>query len=764
MRKRYLEKLLIRSTNQNSGNKPFVYLLFFVLISCLSILPNTICAQVSFSYSYFNLTRNNGGGTLETGDTIEVHALGFINKGTTLTNFYFTDSIRTGTQYVPGSMKIITNEGVPLLTFTDKSGDDAGVYDATGIVPRVRINIGTSVAPGVALSGAGFLNTTGGGTVKGGDVPIAGPGTCGIIAYKLVVTASYGDTLHLGGNFYYSNPGTFMYHFNYDGIKIIQNTGFCPNFSSASFSAESSFGTGNLQNRAKAINAPGYTKVNITANTPNDDYYDIVNNTSADGTTNNTVSFKPNPHRVFGAWDITGDHTGAANTAMGNLPVPPGTNGGYMLLVNANYNTGLCYLDTIKNLCPNTYYEYSAWVRNLCGQCGADLNGTPYPPPTHGVMPNLTYTINNVDYYTSGNIQYTGTWVKRGFMYKTGPAETSFVIGIKNNASGGDGNDWVLDDINLSTCYPNLIMNPNDTAEACAGFPLTITDTVKSYFNNYGNYQWQASSDGGGTWFPVKISGGTVVAGADPHTITPVLVNGLYQYHVDAVFTPLASDSGFYFRLKVATTISNLTDSNCSVDNSQKVFLKVHSSGCSVLSAKILNLSGTILNSKNTLQWTVDDDNDIKEYEIEKSVDGIHFNTVGVVVPNETKLDSYTFADPENTSNVNYYRLKLISQGSGALSYSKTIMLYNRAAIFKISTVNPFRSNLKVTVFLPEQGQLEMNLYDMYGKCVIKKSVQLGSGSSEVIFDNVTNLPTGMYILSAVHNGMVLQNKLIKSN
>jgi len=771
MRKCYSKNLWINRSEKKRDVKAFLFLSFFTSVFFLSVLPKTLFAQIGFSYSYFNLTRNNGGGTLEPGDIIEVHALGFVTTGTTIKNFYFTDSIRSGTQYIPGSMRIITNEGVTLLSFTDASNDDAGVYDASP-TPRIRINIGTATPGGVAKSGGGYSNTSGGGVVNGGDVPKAGPGTLGIVAYQLKITAGFGATLHLGGNFFYTMSGIdYIYHFPNTDIMILQNQGFCANFSSASFSAESSFGSGTTQNRPQGVAAPGYTKVNITTSKPNDNYYAVVNNSSGTGSTDNTVPYKvAGSPRVFGAWDIIGDHTNATNPSLGNLPVSPGSNGGYMLLVNADYNTGLTYRDTIKNVCPNTYYEFSSWIRNLCGQCGADLNGNTYgrdPGPGfndkyHGVMPNLTYTVNDIDYYTTGNIHYTATWQKRGFIYKTGPSETSFVIGIKNNASGGDGNDWVLDDINLSTCYPNLIMNPNDTAVACAGYPITITDTVKSYYNNYGNYQWEASADGGTTWFPVKISGGAVVAGADPNSITPVLVNGLYQYHVDAAFTPAVSDSGFYFRLKVATTIPNLTDINCSVDNSQKVFLKVLSSKCSVLTAKVLNFSGTVLNSKNILQWSVDDENPIKEYEVEKSTDGIHFITVGVVDPGGA--NGYTFTDPENTSNVNYYRIKLINQGTNSLSYSKTIMLYNRTVTFKISPVNPFRSNLKINIILPDHGVVDMNLFDMYGKCVVKKSLQLEAGSSEITFDNVANLPPGMYILTALHNGIILQNKLIKSS
>src|SRR5664279_1756688 len=255
-----------------------------------------------------------------------------------------------------------------------------------------------------------------------------------IVAYKLLITANNGDTIHPTGNYHIDTSGVNRtFRFNYAGIKIIKNQALCNNFSSATFTAESSFGSGNIQNRALGVNAPGYIKKNLDVNNPQDNYYSIVNNTSANGTTNNAGPYQPtaNAARVFnGFWDIIGDHTGAANQL------------------------------------------------------------------TPGVLPNLSYTINDVDYYTTGNMTHDTIWEKRGFIYKTGPTETQFRITIKNNAAGGGGNDWVLDDIKLATCYPNLVHSPKDTASSCAGVPLSLSDTVKSYFNNYTNYCWEKSIDG----------------------------------------------------------------------------------------------------------------------------------------------------------------------------------------------------------------------------------------------------------------------------
>ncbi|MGZ4049882.1 MAG: hypothetical protein ACXVNN_10995, partial [Bacteroidia bacterium] len=288
---------------------------------------------MQFSYSYFNLTRNNGGGTLEQGDTIEIHALVKINNSSS--NFYYVDTIPAGTQYVNNSLKLVTNEGL-LYTgsgpYTDASNDDAGVYDAT--IPGIRVNLGTGASK--ALNGAGFGNATGGGTVLAGNVPKFYGSTLFIVAYRLLMTANNGDTILPTGNFHIDTAGVYKtYRFNYGGIKVIQNQALCTNFSSASFSAESSFDSGSIKNRALAAIVPGYTKVNLDVNNPQDNYYSIVNNTSADGTTNNAGPYKPttNNSRVFGGfWDIIGDHTGATNTSTGNSPVATGGTGGYMLV------------------------------------------------------------------------------------------------------------------------------------------------------------------------------------------------------------------------------------------------------------------------------------------------------------------------------------------------------------------------------------------------------------------------------------------------
>ena len=730
---------------------------FNTIISCIFLfsvylIPSKASAQkLIFSYSYQNVTRNTTGGTLENGDVIEVHAL--VKVDATTNNFYYIDTIPTGTKYIGNSLRIVTNEGLTFQgPYTSASNDDEGVYTTNNSTPRLRVNLGVG-ANFAKNSTAGFGSASGGGKVTPGDKPKFYGTTLFIVAYQLEVTANFGDTIHLTGNYYFDTSGiNRTFRFDYSGIKIIPNSGLCNNFSSASFTADSSFGNGTVQNRIVPAIVPGYIKTNLTSGNPQDGLYSIVNNTSPTQKTSDAGAHSSNPDRVFNFWDIIGDHTGATDPAAGNPPTAKNANGGYMLVVNAAYATGEAFRQNIYDVCPNTNYEFSAWVRNICGFCGADVNSRATNTP--GVLPNLAFAVNDIDYYTSGDIPWNKTWQKRGFMYKTGRNETSFTISIKNNAAGGGGNDWVLDDIKLVTCYPNLVMNPSDTASACAGWPITLSDTVKSYFDNYVHYRWETSMDGI-NWIPAN-------AGS---TRVPHIENGLFVYYVDTVITPTQADSGTYFRVKVATTSGNLSDEKCSVDKSQKIFLKVYSTTCPLLDTKILNLYGALSNNKAALQWASQNENELKEYIVQKSTDGINFKEVGKEAARKgSNTENYNFFDPEDVYSTVYYRLKLLNSVNSEIKYSKIISLFNKNAPFRISTINPFNSSVKMDVFLPFQGNVEFNLCDMYGHTVNKKTIALSKGNSNVSIDDVSSLPAGLYILRAVFNGSTVQYKLIKNN
>ena len=91
-------------------------------------------------------------------------------------------------------------------------------------------------------------------------------------------------------------------------------------------------------------------------------------------------------------------------------------------------------------------------------------------------------------------------------------------------------------------------------------------------------------------------------------------------------------------------------------------------------------------------------------------------------------------------------------------------MIYNNNAPFRISTINPFKNNLKIEIAVPSDGQMEISLFDMYGKIVSKKNLHAIKGNSNVDMNDINKLSSGIYILRVQFNGQMIQNKLFKTN
>ena len=130
-------------------------------------------------------------------------------------------------------------------------------------------------------------------------------------------------------------------------------------------------------------------------------------------------------------------HTGATDHT--------GDAGGYMFLVNANFEPGIFYNRTIGNLCTDLRYELSVYLANLC-------------QPSGRLDPDVRFQIRSADGNTVLTELNTGfipktptlTWNQYGLSFI---APTSAVnLLMISNAPGGNGNDIVIDDIELRVC------------------------------------------------------------------------------------------------------------------------------------------------------------------------------------------------------------------------------------------------------------------------------------------------------------------------
>ena len=565
-----------------------------------------------------------------------------------------------------------------------------------------------------------------------------------------------------GGTFRYTDGATnITTYLNPYSIAISENLGLCINAIGGNAIIEDggTFSNGTTQNRTTSGIVPGYNFGNVTYNFPNDGSYSIVNNLSPTGTTNTNAPIPDNAvtnaaiARVHRLWDIMGDHSGSAVPANGNLPVAPGANGGYFVAINASYANNNAIQQTIGGLCPNTYYEFSAWFKNICKYCACDttadapyidISGTRVPnsafngTDSSGVNPNLTFTIDGVDYYTSGALKYTGAWVKRGFVYKTGAAQNTFTVTIRNNAPGGGGNDWAIDDVSVATCTPDLNLTPSGNAQVCYGNQVDMSTTVRSYYPNYMEWTWEKSIDGGATWLSTGRSG----------TATPTLVGGEYEYTDH--FPSFLADSSVHnnkFRIRVASTGTNLADPACSFTNTANIIVMV--SNCMfVLNKERAVISGNVRNRSATINWTSYSEQAGVQFEIERSNDMIHFIKVGTIA-GKAKVNEgsvYTFKDPKLLNGPAYYRVRVT--GSSQPLYSKTILLSDQVLEFAVkSLVNPVGSSLSFNIISGTGETAEITISDSYGRIILQTKRTVSQGLNHMLLSTSGMRVGGSYLL-----------------
>ena len=735
------------------------YIVVVIFIFLAQIPIRSFSQNIDFGKSYINITKGVNGGTVEPGDTLEIRASVVVRAGTYDSCGYF-DAVPAGTSFIPNTIRVLTNEGKIYKQFTDVAGDDPGWITGSNI----RINLGFATAPATAFRRGRIANTN--------KPSFFGSTSIMIASFRVQVTAGYNYILSLGGgSISYKPSAGALTSYTYPGrnVAVFQNYGICPNAVGAnSIGTEfnGTFGSGKPRNRGTSANVPaGYTYNIFTSNTPNDYYYGIPNNTSINTgyTTSNAWPKPDNARRVFGVWDIIGDHTGAASPLLGNpaADTVANANAGYMLVINAAYRIDSAFQQTISGLCPNTYYEITAWIRNICSKCGCDSNGKgaqavgyipTAPGDSSGVYPNLSFNVDGIDYYTTGNILYTGQWIKKGFTFLTGPAQTSFTLKFFNNAPGGGGNDWALDDISVATCSPNLAFTPTNNPTICVNNVVNIGAWVRSYFNNYIYYKWQKSTDNGMSW----TNAGAVGTGS------PAWNGSNWEYYTAyPSFVATMADSGTKFRVVVASTAANITDPNCSfADVTSVLTLNVINCG-PPLSIDIISFTGKLQNGLSKLSWVTNKEDMPVQYAIEKSADGRNFTAIAIVngYNSNAETNYYSWSAPSQQNENLFYRIRLIS--GSQQKFSRVIKLSAYEKNLEMKLANPFYNTLSVEITASQSQLIYLQLIDNSGKIICRQQFALMNGTNTLQLENSGFISKGLYTLQLQSNADTIMSKKV---
>lgn len=164
--------------------------------------------------------------------------------------------------------------------------------------------------------------------------------------------------------------------------------------------------------------------------------------------------------------------------------------------------------------------------------------------------------------------------------------------------------------------------------------------------------------------------------------------------------------------------------------------------------------------------WEVAQEVDVDYYQVESSVDGINFESIGWVGPKKAgQSNQYAYLDKSMhlVGQTIYYRVKEVDL-EGKFEYSRLVsIVMDQDAVMTILP-NPAAHHADVNISFEHESELAvLELIDVNGHIVFEKNILLEKGENALVIDNLVRQPRGYYLLrlqtsrGAVYNRLMLQ-------
>ncbi len=168
-----------------------------------------------------------------------------------------------------------------------------------------------------------------------------------------------------------------------------------------------------------------------------------------------------------------------------------------------------------------------------------------------------------------------------------------------------------------------------------------------------------------------------------------------------------------------------------------------------ILPVKLVSFTGTVNNTANLLNWQVQNEDNLAFYNVQRSVDGINFNTIDKVQAKCIATTTYyNVADKSILPGLNYYRLRIVDNNN-SFTYSPVIKLngiVEKGISFFSTIVN--NNNISIATSTTLQNA-SLTLYDATGKFInnVKLPRRITAGSTTAVNLGNRYIAKGNYIL-----------------
>lgn len=151
---------------------------------------------------------------------------------------------------------------------------------------------------------------------------------------------------------------------------------------------------------------------------------------------------------------------------------------------------------------------------------------------------------------------------------------------------------------------------------------------------------------------------------------------------------------------------------------------------------------------KVLLKWNVAEQQGIRNYIVEQSVDAVNYSAIGNVAANNETFFMYQYKDNNPAKEMNYYRLKIMADNG--ISYSH-VLAVDLSAKNKGIVLYPIPVKHELTIRITNSSLLntEVQLLSSEGRLLQKIKMQVPVQNIPV-----DHLPAGMYFLKTINGNM----------
>ena len=179
------------------------------------------------------------------------------------------------------------------------------------------------------------------------------------------------------------------------------------------------------------------------------------------------------------------------------------------------------------------------------------------------------------------------------------------------------------------------------------------------------------------------------------------------------------------------------------------------------LPVHLTSFHGTCSESEQLISWATAEEWNMKSIELLYSASGSGYKPIAEISPTGSN-SHYSYRNDSTAEGNNFYQLKM-NDLDGKVSYSAVIIVKCESVSDKIKVgPNPFTSSIHISIQVTGGGPSTLALYDVQGRMMAEKKVQLADGSNDLLFDGMDHLPLGVYYLQIFGKDKTERIKLIK--